>query len=187
MHIRQKKWGFVPDYARLDIIHKNGGIYLDCDVELVANLDALLYDKAFCGLESAGIVAFGLGFGAVKGYGLLQEMMDCYDEISFFNQDGSLNLNPAPFYQMRALKRYAASFPNQLQLINELRIYPTDVLAPLDFVGNPLAFTQNTYAMHHYDASWFDEKDATKRSEMLKRVHDFWTKYSHDILRREDE
>ena len=26
---RQKKWGFVPDYARLDIIYNYGGIYFD--------------------------------------------------------------------------------------------------------------------------------------------------------------
>ena len=28
-----KKWAFVTDYARLDIIYKYGGIYLDTDVE----------------------------------------------------------------------------------------------------------------------------------------------------------
>ena len=37
----EKKWGFVPDYARLDIIYNEGGIYLDTDVELVKNLDDL--------------------------------------------------------------------------------------------------------------------------------------------------
>lgn len=30
-----KMWGFVPDYARLDIIYQEGGIYLDTDVELI--------------------------------------------------------------------------------------------------------------------------------------------------------
>ena len=30
-----KKWGFVPDYARLDIIYEYGGIYLDTDVEML--------------------------------------------------------------------------------------------------------------------------------------------------------
>ena len=40
-----KKWGFVPDYARLDIIYNNGGIYLDTDVEIVKSLDDLLSDR----------------------------------------------------------------------------------------------------------------------------------------------
>ena len=32
---QNKKYGFVPDYARLDIIYTHGGIYLDTDVELI--------------------------------------------------------------------------------------------------------------------------------------------------------
>ena len=47
-----KKWGFVPDYARLDIIYQHGGIYLDTDVELVKNLDSLLENDAFMGFVS---------------------------------------------------------------------------------------------------------------------------------------
>ena len=39
-----KKWGFVSDYARLDIIYEHGGIYLDTDVELVKCLDELRYN-----------------------------------------------------------------------------------------------------------------------------------------------
>ena len=36
-----KKWGFVPDYARLDIIYKYGGIYLDTHVELIKSYDEM--------------------------------------------------------------------------------------------------------------------------------------------------
>lgn len=32
-----KIWGFVPDYMRLDIIYKYGGIYLDTDIEMIKN------------------------------------------------------------------------------------------------------------------------------------------------------
>ena len=42
---KEKKWAFVSDYARLDVIYQYGGIYLDTDVELVNSLDDLLeYD-----------------------------------------------------------------------------------------------------------------------------------------------
>ena len=46
-----KKWGFVPDYARLDIIYQHGGIYMDTDVEMVANLDDLLEYEDFLDLR----------------------------------------------------------------------------------------------------------------------------------------
>ena len=35
-----KKWAFVSDYARLDILYQHGGFYLDTDVELLQSLDA---------------------------------------------------------------------------------------------------------------------------------------------------
>ena len=50
-----KKWGFVPDYARLDIIYQYGGIYLDTDVEIIKNLDELLYQDAFVGIDGSKI------------------------------------------------------------------------------------------------------------------------------------
>ena len=37
-----KKWAFVSDYARLDIIYNYGGIYLDTDVEVIKTFDDLL-------------------------------------------------------------------------------------------------------------------------------------------------
>ena len=36
-----KKYAFVSDYARLDIIYHEGGIYLDTDVEIIKNIDFL--------------------------------------------------------------------------------------------------------------------------------------------------
>ena len=36
---QEKKFAFVTDVARLDIIYSEGGIYLDTDVELIKSLD----------------------------------------------------------------------------------------------------------------------------------------------------
>ena len=54
-----KKWAFVTDYVRLDIIYEQGGIYLDTDVELVKSIDDLLSDKAFMGVGCTGGVNTG--------------------------------------------------------------------------------------------------------------------------------
>lgn len=60
------KMAFVSDYARLDIIYKHGGIYLDTDVEIIKSLEPLLEHTCFLGAERDGIVATGLGFGAER-------------------------------------------------------------------------------------------------------------------------
>ena len=61
----EKKYAFLSDFARLEIIEKNGGIYFDTDVELIKNIDSLLDNEAFFGLENPDYVATGLGFGSV--------------------------------------------------------------------------------------------------------------------------
>ena len=41
---RSRKWAFVSDYVRLDVVYRYGGIYLDTDVELLRAPDELLAD-----------------------------------------------------------------------------------------------------------------------------------------------
>ena len=59
-------YGFVPDFARLDILYEYGGIYLDTDVELLRSLDPLLCQEAFCGVEKWQVINFGGCSGAIK-------------------------------------------------------------------------------------------------------------------------
>ncbi|WP_269088991.1 glycosyltransferase family 32 protein, partial [Streptococcus suis] len=81
----EKKYAFVSDFARLDIIYNNGGIYLDTDVELIKNIDDLLQEQCFMGCELPGEVNTGVGFGANKGFRFLEENMEKYinDESVF--------------------------------------------------------------------------------------------------------
>ena len=79
---KNKKWAFVSDFARLDIIYKEGGIYLDADVELVRSLDDLLEEKCFVAGDGMGINT-GLGFGAEKEHTVVKEMLDLYEGKHF--------------------------------------------------------------------------------------------------------
>jgi hypothetical protein len=175
---KHKKWGFVPDYARLDIIHKYGGVYLDTDVELIKNIDDLLCDEAFCGFESRLNVSNGLGFGAIAGFPLIMELLEIYDKVSFLNKDGSLNLTPSPKYHTELLVSKGLELNNTLQELNGMAIYPTDVLSPLSFSSGKLDITDNTYAIHHYAGTWLDniqrekyEKRIQKYQEILQQIN----------------
>ena len=64
---QEKKWAFVTDYVRLQVVFENGGIYLDTDVELKKSLNALLGYRAYFGFEDATYINTGLGFGAKQG------------------------------------------------------------------------------------------------------------------------
>lgn len=160
-----KKWGFVPDYARLDIVYTHGGIYLDTDVEIIRSLDDLLEDDCFMGFEDHEHVALGLGFGAAKGNAHIKAMRDVYEEVLFVQEDGSLNTLPSPQYTTAYLKERGLQQDNSLQTLDGIRIYPVEYFCPRDYFTGQMNLTENSYTIHHYNASWYskDEKKAYER------------------------
>lgn len=165
-----KKWGFVPDYARLDIINSYGGIYLDTDVELVRNIDSLLQYKLFCGFESRKYVAFGLGFGSKKEHHILKEMMDEYDKTDFLNYDGTLNLLPSPAYQTNVLLKHGLVCDGRTQHHDDYSVFSQEYFAPINAIGFG-NITKNTYSIHQYAATWYDEEQKKDKKKILESVN----------------
>ena len=153
-----RKWGFVPDYARLDIIYTHGGIYLDVDVEIIRPLDELLYNDAFCGFENMQHIAFGLGFGSKDNFPLFKEMCDFYNNISFTKEDGSLNLIASPVLQTQFLLKHGLKQEGGFQVLEGLAVYPVEYFAPLSLVTKILRKTSNTFSIHWFDGSWLSEE-----------------------------
>ena len=162
----KKKWGFVPDYARLDIINTYGGVYLDTDVELLRPIDELLKFEFFCGFESADYVALGLGFGAKANNSILQEMMQVYDEIKFVREDGTLNLTASPIYQTRVMERNGLVKNGHTQIGNNFLVLAPEYLAPISpmGIGQP---TPRSYSIHQYAATWFDEEQKREKHKLM--------------------
>lgn len=163
------KWGFVPDYARLDIINTYGGIYLDTDVEVLKEFDDLLSYDLFCGFENSQYIAFGLGFGGVGNNNLLCEMMKKYEEIEFLNADGSLNLVASPVYQTEVMENFGFIRNGQTQVKDNMIVLAPEYLAPINpmGIGTP---TINSYSIHQYAATWFDEKQMREKLEIMDSI-----------------
>lgn len=160
---KQKKWGFVPDFARVDIIYNHGGIYLDVDVEIIKNIDDLLYQEAFMGMQPDLCVANGLGFGAVKYHPFIKVLMDDYDSRVFEFPEKLENVISGPMIQTETMKKHGWKPINQYQIVEGVTVYPAPVLG--GYVGDRL-YHNGVYMLHHYDASWFpkDEIDARQKS-----------------------
>ncbi len=163
-----KAWGFVPDFFRLWIIYNYGGIYLDTDVQMIKNFDSLLDDESFCGFEADEFINFGHGFGAEKNNKMIYEHMKLYDNISFFNPDGTLNKTPSPIITTNWLKSKGVVLStDKIQTVDGMKIYPADYFSPKSFNTGITRITENTFSIHQYDASWFtdEEKEKLKKSQ----------------------
>lgn len=167
----QKKWAFLSDYARLDIIFNYGGIYLDTDVEILKPFDEFLKYPAFCGFENAYFVASGLGFGAEKNNEIIKQFMKPYEKESFKINDNILKLTstytkmqaqkwgqefliPSPIIQTQILvENYGLITNNTRQSLNGIEIFQSSYFAPKNAANLPIK-TTDAYSVHWYCASW---------------------------------
>lgn len=164
-----KKWSFVSDYARLDIVYEYGGIYLDTDVELIRNIDELLYQSGFAGFQDDLRVATGLGFGAVPRLSIIKELRDQYENVNFVKANGDLNLIACPTYQTYFLESRGLKLNGEFQTIDELNIYPVTCFCGIMGLSGKKIITSNTFAVHHFDASWVD----WEQNDKLKKLRTY--------------
>lgn len=151
--LEKKKWAFLSDYVRLKIVYEQGGVYLDTDVELVRSLDALVEQGAYMGFENSDRVATGLGFAAEAGHPFLRENMAYYEELTHFEE-----LKACPHITTDLLETHGLIRDRKmLQKLAGMTVYPEDYLCPKDERSGLTAKTKNTYSIHHFDASWFEE------------------------------
>jgi mannosyltransferase OCH1-like enzyme len=154
-----KKYAFVSDYARFDILYQYGGIYFDTDVEVIKSFDSILQNGGFMGFEGEGKVNSGLGMGCNVGLDIISQILRYYTTLSFINADGSYNLQTVVEYVTKILHRNGLNPKNEIQVLNGLTIYPTEYFAPKSILTEELTITNNAYSIHHYDASWVSENE----------------------------
>lgn len=157
----EKKWGFVPDYARLDIIFEHGGIYLDTDVELLKSFDNFLSYPAFAGIEmnstQGGVnINLGLGFGSEAGNPVIKAMLNAYQRKSFINTNGKIDLTPSPIIQTETLKKLGFVSEDICQELRDITIFSSEYFCPTDYATGDIKISENTYSIHHYSSSWLD-------------------------------
>ena len=158
----QKKYAFASDVFRFDILKQCGGVYLDVDVELVSNIDALLKDEFFVGFEGGNIINPGLIMGANKDCEILQDMIEIYKNATF-DVNNTPKLTICVFTTNYLQKKYALKLDNSCQELSKgIKVYSSDYFCPYNNVTNKFKKTKNTLSIHWYNASWFTPKQKLK-------------------------
>ena len=165
----RKMYGFVPDYARLDILYHYGGIYLDTDVELTKNLDDLLYQDGFCCVEKWQTVNLGGGSGAVPGNGIIGKMLEYRENMEFISCDGNVNTNTCGFYDTKVLQKLGYILNGTVQYIDDMTVYPSEFFHPFDYASGRTRMSVNTHGIHHFNGGWLDEKTANATRETVEK------------------
>lgn len=158
-----KKYAFAADYIRLFALYREGGIYLDSDVEVIKNFDDLLTLPYFACTEGDEIVEAG-AMGAVKGQSWIKDCLSYYENKSFIKQDGSLDTWPLPQIMMQQIRvdytpevLAKKDFLHRVMHFEENKKFymlPKEYFCAKEMGTGIISKTQETYCIHHFEMSW---------------------------------
>ncbi len=174
------KYGFVPDYARLDIIYRHGGIYFDTDVEMVRNIDDMLYNEAFFGFGNYGRINTGAGFGSVAGHRVFKRLLEEYGTFSFRRSDGTLDLTTNTIHEEPVFKEFGLRQKDEFQIMGGASVFPSDFMSPHIPGFSTYKTSCNTVTVHHNGFSWASKtqmEEFCKSGDEYERIR---FRFAHD-------
>ena len=162
----KKKYAFAADYIRFYALYHYGGVYLDSDVEVLKSFNDLLDLPYFMGAEKAQTPEAAI-IGAEKGCDWVKQCLDYYESRSFILEDGTLDIQKLPEIMERQIQKLKPL--RILSLKDSLNIRKLDMqkevlefndafFSPKVFDSREVEITPYTYAIHHYQNSWFSPK-----------------------------
>lgn len=164
-----RKFAFVSDYVRLWALEREGGIYLDTDVEVFRPFDDLLDYKAFAGFEGSKHLPVGTCVMASEANGAwVSEQLSFYHDRHFVREDGSLDLTTNVQYMSAKMREGGFAQNGMEQDYKDLHVFPVEYFSPRHTTGEYLR-TENTYSDHLGMGTW-DDKGQGWMSLALKLI-----------------
>jgi mannosyltransferase OCH1-like enzyme len=165
------KWANLSNYTRLHALNDRGGIYLDVDVEVLKSFDGLMENGCFVGFESGAnpgeqLLVNNAVLGAVPGHPFVRECM----EYLLGNFDGTERApHSSPMMTTEILRKKGLETYGE-QVVDGVKIYPVEYFYPLPFGdGDRSRVTEDTYAIHHWAATWKGKKKARPFRRLIRK------------------
>lgn len=158
----ERKWAFVSDYARFDILDRVGGLYLDTDVEIIRKIPDEFFENPFTAVDINGVVAPGLIIALPQHHWLSIKALESYRGDTF--SSGKNNSETTVNTRIKKIlmdKDYEVK--DDYQYLDQLIIYPSTLFCGYDVNTHEYAITDQTLSVHHYASSWMTERQLYKR------------------------
>lgn len=166
-----KKYAFVSDFARFWILHQEGGVYFDTDVEVIRPMDDILHAEAFMGMGNQESAAPRLGLAVEAEHPLYRWYLDYFSDKHFTPQQPSM----IPVLREKLLE-LGWQQELRIQSMEGITIYPPDYFCPQTMMGSPICLTENTRSIHHFDCTWLPSTTRF-RLKLISRLPQFIRKH----------
>ena len=166
-----KKYAFVSDYVRLWALEREGGLYLDTDVEVLKTFEPLMNDIAFIGLEESLALLPGTCVMACEAHcQWINDMLATYNGAHFLREDGALDLTTNVQRLGERMLQGGLQHERKVQFLSQwgLRVYTHDYFSPITST-RVMRKSKNTYSIHCFSGSWLNGKKSRIRKWWIMR------------------
>ena len=186
--IKNKKYAFASDLIRLHAVYTYGGIYLDCDVEVLKSFNNLLHLPYFMGSEKNSFIEAAI-FGSEKNAPWISSIIEHYDNRAFVKEDGSFDKELLPGIMkarielMKPIKKMDAHQVKEVSVLekneNMFWLFPYEYFSPKDIETGKIFATTNTYTIHHFASAWLPLPSKIRR----KIMHSIGIRRTEQVIR----
>lgn len=179
----QKKWAFVADYTRFKVLEEYGGLYLDTDMEVTADISKYLEEDLVMGQEDSKLINAAVVWAKESQNKHVKAIVKIYEDLREFNPTGDLYEMSVPQVLTTYFSKF--NFNKELDEIQKLdnssvSIYPMEYFYPLSYDYQHNKFTDNSCMIHHFDATWITPMEKFKTK--MKRKNMVWIVYIIDFF-----
>lgn len=139
------------DIARLELLQRYGGVYVDTDFEPLKSLGELIAAvDCFLASEDGKWLSTGI-MGAVPGHPFISHLMDGIPQSIIDNWGAPPNQQTGPKYVSGRYQSYVARVPH-----HPVVVFPPSMFYPYHFTEPARRFDHfpDAYAVHHWSDSW---------------------------------
>lgn len=164
----KKKYGFVIDPLRVDVLRRYGGIYIDADVTITQNLDRFLNASLFLGMHFTNAIGTAL-VGSEKNSPVMIDLDNFYKDITVEDlMDESFDKVSNGIFTRYMVQKYPDfKMVNRTQKLNDgLMIYPKQ------YFVLPALVHKHNFAIHANEGSWnsLNTMDTKINDGMIKNI-----------------
>jgi mannosyltransferase OCH1-like enzyme len=170
-------FAFVSDFVRAHVLNQYGGVYLDTDLEILSNFTDLFDGKdVVLGFENKSFVGTAI-MASVPQHKIFNEFVNYYNNLSFVNDKGDVQITANPSILASILKRCEVNLNGEEQFIDGIKIYKRELFFPKKIKSNEFKITDETVTIHHFEGSWLTNRQKRRGENII------WIEVCRPILR----
>lgn len=164
-----KKWAFVADYARTKALKNMGGLYFDTDMIVKKDMSDIINDSSVLGFEDSRMVNAAIWYEPKPNGYIPTKLLEFYQKQEKFIVNDMFTYSIPRLITKFLIDLDLDTTSDEIQkLKNKITIYPREYFYPLSYNYHNNVFTDNTVAIHYFDATWLPKWEQ-RENKIIRR------------------